>query len=195
MDREQKDERRLLTLESIVKDLKREAILKIVGLVLVVTMFAFVCTITVVSFVATEWTAPFPRAWAVAPFALLLGYLSLFVIYQIVITVRECRTVFGCRYRIAADTLYKISEGESECLSYFSPEHFGPRRRRYKGRDVEVTAYYFEQNGRATSRQIALGDYSFEGDVFYLLIYIRDGKIVRAYNAKFYRLESEDSLS
>ena len=190
------DERRVLTMREIEKGLRSAAIIELVAMpfsMLFLGLGVLLCVTIPIAFpggVLSFW-------WILTPAILLAAYLSLFVGYQILVTVRACRLAYGRRYRLALDTLYKISEGETIRLPFFSVHALGGTRRsslfgsRQNRRERTVTGYYFDNNGRGTSWEFSLRDGDFVGDMFYLVIDTRDGKIVNAYNTKKYRLENE----
>lgn len=189
------DERRVLTTREIEKNLRGNVIVAVFALVLALFYFGLgvmLCCLTPVVFpggVLSVW-------WVLTPAILATAYLFLFVAYQILDLVRACRTAYGHRYRLAVDTLYKISEGEHDRVPFFSADTLGRRRRYTIGAagssryERPVTAYYFENNGRGTSYEFTLKDGDFEGDAFYLVLDQKNGKILCAYNTKKYRLEN-----
>jgi len=191
----QQDERIVLTTREIEQNLRGNVIVAVFALVLTLFYFGLavmLCCLIPVAFPGGVLSV----RWILTPTILVTAYLFLFVAYQTFEPVRACRSAYGHRYRLAVDTLYKISEGEHERVPFFSADTLGKRRRYLFGGargsryERTVAAYYFENNGRGTSYEFTLKDGDFAGDTFYLVLEPKNGKILCAYNTKKYHPEN-----
>ena len=181
---DERDERRVLTMQDIERDMRQSVLVEVIGVVFIGFFFGvcgLLCAIIPIAYSGGQVSV----WWLLAPVIALTAFVSLYVGYQILTLVRCCKLAFGRRYRLAVDTLGKICEGEYDRVPFFSIDTLGKRHSRY---ERAVTAYYFENNGRGTTSEFYLRESDFVGDTFYLVIDKKDGKILAAYNTKKYRL-------
>lgn len=186
-DREQKDERILLTPEIIRNDQKLSVIGEIVSCVIAFLYLAVAggAVGACIWFLHSGDNPPLSPLFISVPLGAAVVFIGCFFVYQIIVTVKTARYAYGQQYKVEIDTLTKISEGEHDRVPFFSLLNLG----KHSHRDKTVTAYYFENHGRTSTMQTYLNESDFVGDTFYVVVRKKDGMVMDTYNTKKYRLE------
>ena len=192
------DEREKLTPEMIFAYQKKRTVEDIILSAVALIVFVLFWIVAVARIIAdcNENTTSLPSWLITVPILLGVCFFSCCCIHQWFQTVSAIRCAWGKKYRLETDTLERIAENECEPLPFFSFKRYWVRGRgnRYaRARQNTVTAYYFTNSGRASSHRISVHDGDFEGDSFYLVIREKDGVILTVYNAKKYRLDSQEN--
>ncbi len=185
--REKEDERILLTPEIIYNDQTLSVTGEIISCVIAFLYLAVAggAAGACIWFLHSGDNPPLSPLFISVPLGAAVVFIGCFFVYQIIETVKVARCAYGRQYKVAIDTLTKISEGEYDRVPFFSLYNLGKHSRR----DRTVTAYYFEKHGRTSTMQTYLNNSDFIGDTFYVVVRKKDGMVMDTYNTKKYRLE------
>ncbi len=187
------DERKLVTLAEIRKNVRLRAWVEIGGAALEVVLTALLAAMVGWLYAIGENTAnPALARIVFAPFWIPVVFVGGLTVMQIVRAVRESRMAFGQQYRIELDKLYRVGEDEPANLSFYERSSFFDRRFWLVHRTrmlMPVKAYYFETFGRAICERAHIRGVDIEGHLYYLVVTKKGDRVLCAYDTTTHCLE------